>query len=322
MAKSYNFYKLYRKGLRHSLVRTDRTYLGEFVEFLEEDPYSFGTGYAKEKIWKYIWRYDLSDKQQKSLERAALKYLGRPMSREFRPMSKCMCRIGTQSFWNKVRHQLKSNSPMTRLNAACLHPYSEGMAVGEFYRMTMRSYYWYGRRPQGHLRVYHANDLLDLMKAPRNWRNGKIVQVETNLVDLPIIDPMVTEMEKSLVWLQFEHSRKTHILDMLKVILTSGIATIFSENAWHYCLYALCRIDDERAVPIVNQFIHNWDFFELSIKDKDRLLMACLKVLRHYNTLEALDTLETYKEMDDKFSRNFSENGNGWLRTYPKVREI
>lgn len=120
-----------RKELRHAIKRAEPSIFEDILHFLEDDPMTFGSGYAKELMWQYIRRHALNESDIRRLERAALNYLERPMEREFRRMCQTMSIIATPFFWQEVEKRLESENPVTQLNAYCLFPYSKGVDVGE-----------------------------------------------------------------------------------------------------------------------------------------------------------------------------------------------
>ena len=127
-----------RKGLRQALRRADPELFEIALRFLEEDPYTFGTGYCKEMIWKYIKRYELQPSHLKRLERVALNYLEYPMSREYKYMCQTMSRLGSPGFWQAVQAHMDSDKSVVALNAYCLFPYSKGIYAGEKRRLYLK----------------------------------------------------------------------------------------------------------------------------------------------------------------------------------------
>jgi hypothetical protein len=75
-----------RRALRHALKRADLVIFEDVLNFLEDDPKTFGSGYMKEDMWHYIRRYPLNNTHIARLENAALQYLQPPMSCEFEYM--------------------------------------------------------------------------------------------------------------------------------------------------------------------------------------------------------------------------------------------
>lgn len=127
------------KELRHALTRADPALLEEVLQYLEADSFHFGSGYDKELFWRYIRRYDLKEQHIKRLCAAALKYLERPMSREFQRMCLAMAYLGTTEFWEQVKAATESDNPCVQVNAYCLLPYAGGVEAGERNRLELKS---------------------------------------------------------------------------------------------------------------------------------------------------------------------------------------
>ena len=139
MENYYCFTHLSRKELRHAIKHADSKIFDDAIRYLEDDPNTFGSGYIKEILWKYIRRYDLKTQHILRLENADLKYLHRPMSHEYKYMCQTMCRIARDEFWIRVRNEcLASDNKWVKINTLCLIPYSQGMEVGETYRLAWR----------------------------------------------------------------------------------------------------------------------------------------------------------------------------------------
>lgn len=127
------------KELRHALRRADPALFEEVLQYLEADSIHFGSGYDKEVFWRYIRRYDLKEQHIKRLCAAALKYLERPMSREFQRMCLAMVYLGTTEFWEHVKAATESDNPRVQVNAYCLLPYADGVEAGERNRLELKS---------------------------------------------------------------------------------------------------------------------------------------------------------------------------------------
>ncbi|MEL6524817.1 MAG: hypothetical protein AAFQ07_03810 [Chloroflexota bacterium] len=136
--KSYFVEQHSRRDLRRAIKRADPKFFEPALTYLEDDPYTFGSGYRKVDIWRYIRRYDLKKKHIRRLEQAALPYLERPMEREFKPMCQTMCRIATDTFWEKVEKRLHSDVPQVQINAYCLNAYADGITAGEKRRLWLQ----------------------------------------------------------------------------------------------------------------------------------------------------------------------------------------
>jgi hypothetical protein len=104
------------------------------IDFLQRDEYSFGTGYYKEKIWKYLKRAPLTAGQKEQLRKIALEYLSRPMRREFFPMCRFMYHIADDDLKAKV-HQLSLPKAIpNRWLAHLLYAYLQSPEYGEEHR--------------------------------------------------------------------------------------------------------------------------------------------------------------------------------------------
>lgn len=131
--------ELSRKELRHALTRADPALFEEVLQYLEADSLHFGSGYDKELFWRYIRRYDLKEQHIKRLCAVALKYLERPMSREFQRMCLAMAYLGMTEFWEQVQAAAESDNPRVQVNAYCLLPYANGVEAGERNRLELKS---------------------------------------------------------------------------------------------------------------------------------------------------------------------------------------
>ena len=139
-----------RKELRHALRRADPAVFQNAMRYLEDDPYRFGSGYIKQLIWENIRRYELSQSDVERLRRAALKYLHRPMSREFKPMCIAMAYLGDVSFWQQVQVATETDDPRAQVNGNCLLAYEQGVMAGERERMALRcAKAWYPHHLRG-----------------------------------------------------------------------------------------------------------------------------------------------------------------------------
>src|SRR5258708_15222068 len=114
-----------------ALRKGDPAFLDGSIEFLLADVMAFGTGYTKERIWKHITRFQLDSKHIESLQAAALKYLKRPVQREFWYMCRAMSRLATAQFWQEVESTSGSADSETSQRASYLFAYSKGVDFGQ-----------------------------------------------------------------------------------------------------------------------------------------------------------------------------------------------
>jgi hypothetical protein len=109
------------------------------ISFLERDPYTYGSGYWKEKIWRYLLRVDLTEKQKERLRQVAVHYVKTRISREFFTMSRFISGIVNERFAAQVRELEDSHDHKIRLRAAILSAYLRSIRQGEDAR---RSTFW------------------------------------------------------------------------------------------------------------------------------------------------------------------------------------
>jgi NMD protein affecting ribosome stability and mRNA decay len=120
-------------GSVRELKRGNAAHVEPIIAFLELDAYVFGSGYVKEKIWRYLGRVNLTEKQKLRLRKVALHTVEVRASREFCPMCRFIRTISTEKFAAQV--QVLASSPgirtqqRARLLAAYLHSLREGEAA-------------------------------------------------------------------------------------------------------------------------------------------------------------------------------------------------
>ncbi len=308
-----------RQELRHALNAADPSIFSAAMQFLEDDPRTMGSGYVKELIWKRIQRYSLSPADIARLEHAALRYLQRPMSREFRCMCLTMCRIATQDFWEKVKSNLYSPNPKTRLNARCLYAYAAGIETGERQRLEMKQYIrrYYASESQGFLKLDER--LLAAVYAPNNWKHRGIVHRAVNPDDLPILYYNTTEEDLKYATLDMRACDHERMLSALQAILSTGTMDVFTATPWLYAIYLLQQMDDPKAVPILTEFLKTKIEYKFEGVTKDLLEHSVIKVVKHYATSEAEEVIKQYRQADQEWTE-WSRGINvsvGWVLSYP-----
>lgn len=311
----YSFYRMSRKELRHAIKRAEPAIFEDALRFLEDDLRTFGSGYIKELFWKYIKRYDLTPEHITRLENAAIQYLYRPMSREYKYMCQTMSRIATNDFWDKIRTYLDSDIPRVQVNAFCLNAYADGLIHGERMRLELDDIKIRLRRPG--LPPYHTIDeLLELLHHEENWINGKVIHKDLVNGDLPIYQDY---WKQDIVFAQLDVSSgiKHKILAILDNVLTTGVMNVFNDQAWVYSIYLLQQIDDEAAVGILAKFLKDKIDYKFDGPRKSHLEMLALKVLRHYGTVEAMEVVALHKQADQSNSDYYADKDHGWAYTYP-----
>lgn len=108
--------------------------LQDAIKFLEEDPYSFGSGYIKENLWKHILHFKINEKDNERLQNVALKYVEKKMTREFRYMCHAMSQIAEKSFWDSVALIFQTSLFPVQKRAGILFGYKEGIVEGDKHR--------------------------------------------------------------------------------------------------------------------------------------------------------------------------------------------
>jgi len=81
------------------------------VVFLETDPWCFRSGYAKERLLRYLSRMELSDESKRRLRRWLLDALGRGPRREYRLMIRLARTLATAQLEEDLRVLADSSSP-------------------------------------------------------------------------------------------------------------------------------------------------------------------------------------------------------------------
>jgi hypothetical protein len=317
----YCFSGIRRRELRQAVKKAEPSIFDDLIRYLEDDLKTFGSGYVKEIIWKYITRYDLTSDDIARLERAALKYLQRPMSREFKLMCQTMARIATDEFWNSVKSELDSANPRVQLNASCLYPYSEGVNKGEQHRLEQKyTKHHYDRNSwvSPYHDAYKVDDLLAFVKDPANWPDGVVVYKEPNPADLPILHSW-REHDGEVASLDIAAGHKKQILEVLDKVLSNSVMNVFTDSAWLYAIYLLQQIDDEGAVPILTKFLHDKLDYKVDGPRKGMLECVSLKVLRHYGTPKAMAVVADHAKADRLYSDYYRKINNGWLHSYPSI---
>lgn len=111
--------------------------LATAVRFLLADPYHFGSGYFKEVLWNRVRQCDVPPSMVDSLERAALLYLERRISREFWSMCKTMSRLGRSAFWRKVSSRAQITGTPEAIRALYLLTYGADIHAGAELRRSI-----------------------------------------------------------------------------------------------------------------------------------------------------------------------------------------
>ena len=82
-----------------ALKRHDADAIETALDFLDADPRHFRSGYTKEEIWRRLRNAPLKDSVKQRLEEVALRYLDRPVGREFWYMARVMSVVTSSATW-------------------------------------------------------------------------------------------------------------------------------------------------------------------------------------------------------------------------------
>lgn len=156
-AKPPDYYTAAYPGREEALIsiREGRAEGAETViAFLEEDPYSFGTGYQKERAWRYLRRVPLTESQKQRLRGVALSCVRTRWGRDLLPMARLLNSIADADLRRQVRELTESSDPMTARRARLLEAFLVSLRQGDEYVRQVREQwlpasYGFGSRSQG-----------------------------------------------------------------------------------------------------------------------------------------------------------------------------
>jgi hypothetical protein len=291
-----SFSGMSRADIRRAVKRADLTIMIDILQFLWDDPLFMGSGYLKEIIWHWITRYELAEQTISFLEQVALRYLKRPLSREFKYMCITMAKIARPAFWDVVRQEMASKDPTTALTASCLFPYSFGVIAGEKARREQRSQRRYRQFYYPAQGVIEVSDLIMLVYDGSNWKNGHVAFRPIVQSELPIVyyDPT---QDAKFATLDFEYCIPEIIVPKLKQILSVGRLHTFTLTQWLYILYVFEHLNHPRVVSILEEFLTNKvDVKKFHSVKKAIILSAVFRVLTHHGTPQALELIAARQE--------------------------
>jgi len=315
-----------RSELRQALKRADSTIYERVLQFLEDDPKTFGSGYSKEMMWRYIRRYDLTDNDKQRLENAALKYLYRRMMPEFKRMCQSMAYIGSLHFWDKVKQYLGSDNPITQINAYCLYQYAHGLYLGERKRLELKKIkhdllierlrrkpgtYYLDR--YGKTRFYgrHVTEVLEM---PRIWRDGIPTSRTPNHADLPITRR--GPYDEKIASLDYSKCHNNRLIASLAHILWDGsyhdIAT--TSHAWVYVMYIYGEIQSDLAFPIIRSFYQQRIEDQFETGGKWWTVNAMCRALERIGTPHAKAFANSIAYPDTLLSNHMKTFNFGWIQ--------
>lgn len=125
-----------------ALKQADLSHVEPIIYYLERDPYTYGSGYLKEKIWRYLLRVTLTHKQKERLREVAIHYVKTRLSREFFPMCRFVSGIVTDQFKQQVLVLEASSDVRIQQRAALLTAHLHSLQQGAEARQMSR---WHRR---------------------------------------------------------------------------------------------------------------------------------------------------------------------------------
>ncbi|MEL7436144.1 MAG: hypothetical protein AAFN11_19530, partial [Chloroflexota bacterium] len=261
--KSYFVEQHSRRDLRRAIKRADPKFFEPALIYLEDDPYTFGSGYRKVDIWRYIRRYDLQDADIQRLEQAALQYLARPMSREFKHMCQTMCRIATDDFWAIIEEKRDSDVPRVQVNAYCLHAYADGMMAGEKRRLWLRRMKLdMHRRSRKRLSPVFSNawlngikqsDVLKILLNSENWYEG-IISFAEHPIHVDHRRKRELLFKRQLAAFDFSNLKTEQVITSLIPLLRAGPRTNLTFYGWRAVLFVFQKMNTPKTIPILDYF--------------------------------------------------------------------
>jgi hypothetical protein len=280
MKKNY-FSGMGRRDICHALKRADPALL------------TFGAGYIREMIWKYIVRYPLTDVHLNLLEQVALSYLEQPLFREFAPMCRAMTRLARPAFWETVKTKLDDPNPQVRLNARCLFPYAEGIYAGERSKIASQKARREKFRQMRPRELAVKEELLSIVQDPTNWKDGQLVATTIDIYDLPIAS-YYWEYDHLFAALDWSETIPEQLLPKLTYIL--NIARFEFVGVILYILYIMRKVDNPTVVPVIIRFLEQRVDYKIDSHKRNSVLREAFNALRHYGTPEALAAIEARRD--------------------------
>jgi len=137
--KSDGYYTDFYPGVDEAIAELKQgnvAFVEPVISFLEKDPYSFGSGYRKEKAWRYLRRVLLTKRQKERLCDVAIACVKTRMGREFFPMCRFVCGIMNDKFCQEIYKLSRlSDDGNIKRRATLLAAYFQGVENGERYRL-------------------------------------------------------------------------------------------------------------------------------------------------------------------------------------------
>jgi hypothetical protein len=121
-----------------ALKRNESEAIETALDFLDADPKHFRSGYTKEEVWRRLRNAPLTDAHKRRLEEISLRYLDRPVGREFWHMARVMSVVATDTFWDSIANLVRSSEESKRTRASYVSVYRDGATAGAALRKRLR----------------------------------------------------------------------------------------------------------------------------------------------------------------------------------------
>jgi|SRR5215467_15257460 len=112
--------------------------IDSIIVFLQADEYDFGSGYLKERCWHLLKRVRLKESQKRRLRAVGIRYLQRPMRREFWYMCRFMPLVADEGFRSQIDELANGKEANIKRRAILLRAYLQSPEEGERMRREFK----------------------------------------------------------------------------------------------------------------------------------------------------------------------------------------
>jgi hypothetical protein len=95
------------------------------IEYLEKDPWKFGSGYTKADMIRLLRKIDLKQRQVERLRKVLLTVVDKRDRREFRHYCLLACKLDSQELRRELMHRFQSPDEGIRRRAGWMFDYLE-----------------------------------------------------------------------------------------------------------------------------------------------------------------------------------------------------
>ncbi|GAB5493641.1 MAG: hypothetical protein Phog2KO_38560 [Phototrophicaceae bacterium] len=318
-----NFEGYSRRELRQALKRADKTLFDKVLKFLEDDPNTFGSGYSKAMIWRYIRRYELDENSKLCLENTVINnYLKRPMQREFKRMCQTMSYIGSDNFWEVVESYIRSDNKIEKINSYCLSFYSKGLQAGETKRLELKARkrkYQRQRfaKSKRHYRYpddgnfYFGDHIWNILQNESMWVDKQIIYREPLEKDIPIVRRQGYD---KLATLDYQYCRVPNVIEKLEFILWDGTYyDITTVGAWCYIFYIFGELGSIQALATIEYFYLYRIEHKFGSATKWYIVQSICRALERIDSPKARQMRIDYQYPNNLLHKHLITTVDGWF---------